>query len=118
MKQIILAAILFTATFTSCNTTQSLANIEPKKGTLQLPAKGEFRIWNNKEHGSFSVTLTNASATQSCELYTVSSSGKEKWVSPSLLANSELTITIPANGHLFVKNFTGNALPVLYKIHE
>ncbi len=118
MKQIFLAVLFFAATFMSCNTTQSLLNIEPKKGTLQLPAKGEFRIWNNKEHAAFSVTLANSSVTQSCELYTVNSSGREKWVSPSLLANSELTITIPQNGHLFVKNFNDNVLPINYSITE
>lgn len=118
MKQIFLAALLFTAAFMSCNTTQNLANIEPKKGTLQLPAKSEFRIWNNKEHAAFSVTLTNSSVTQSCELYIVNSGGREKWVSPSLLANSKLTITIPQNGHLFVKNFNGNMLPITYSIAE
>jgi hypothetical protein len=118
MKQILLAITLFAATIYSCNTTQGLANIEPKSGIMELPAKGEFRIWNNKEHGSFSVTLTNASPTQSCELYTVTSSGREKWVSPSLLANSKLTVTIPANGHLFVKNFNPNILPITYSIAE
>ena len=118
MKQFFLAAILFTATLYSCNTTQGLVNIEPKKGTIQLPAKGEFRIWDKTKHGSFSVILTNASKTQSCELYTVSSSGREKWINPSLLANSELTIIIPANGHLFVKNFNGNVLPIDYIINE
>ncbi len=118
MKQILLAVVLFTATFCSCNTTQGLVNIEPKTGTLELPAKGKLRIWNNKEHSAFSVTLTNSSVTQSCELYIVNSGGREKWVSPSLLANSKLTITIPQNGHLFVKNFNGNMLPITYSIAE
>lgn len=116
MKKILFTAVLFTAIMISCNSTQNLANIEPKNGTMELPAKGELRIWNNQEHTSFSVTLINASATQSCELYTVNSSGKEKWVSPSLLAKSKLTVTIPSNGHLFVKNFNNNLLPVTYSI--
>lgn len=118
MKKILLAAFLFTVTFMSCNTTQNLANIEPKKGILELPAKGELRIWNDKEHAAFLVRLTNSSKTQSCELYTVNSSGKEKWINPSLLANSELTITIPQNGHLFVKNFNETVLPITYNIAE
>jgi hypothetical protein len=118
MKQLLLAVILFTTTLLSCNSAQNLASIEPKKGILELPAKGELRIWNKQEHAAFSVTLTNSSATQSCELYTVSSSGKEKWVNPSLLANSELTITIPKNGHLFVKNFNDNVLPITYAVNE
>jgi uncharacterized membrane protein YphA (DoxX/SURF4 family) len=116
----VIATVLLMAlvTFNSCNTSQNLASIEPKSGNLQLPAKGEFRIWDKTEHGSFSVTLANPSKNQSCELYTVNSSGKEKWVSPSLLANSELTITIPKNGHLFIKNFNDNLLPVTYKVNE
>jgi hypothetical protein len=118
MKQILFAVILITTTIFSCNTTQGVTNIEPRKGTMLLPAKGEFRIWDNKEHGSFSVTLINSSATQSCELYTVNRNGKEKWVNPSLMASSELTITIPANGHLFIKNFNENVLPITYSIAE
>jgi hypothetical protein len=118
MKQILLLITILSATIFSCNTTQGIANIEPKKGTMLLPAKGEFRIWDNKKHGSFSVTLTNSSASQSCELYTVNSNGKEKWVNPSLLANSELAITIPADGRLFIKNFNENTLPITYIITE
>ena len=111
-------SLLFYTVLTACNTSQNLASIEPKSGTLQLPAKGELRIWDKAGHGSFLVTLTNPSKTQSCELYTVNSSGKEKWINPSLLAGSKLTVTIPQNGHLFIKNFNDNLLPVTYRVNE
>ncbi len=81
-------------------------------------ARGEFRIWKDMEHGSFTVTLTNSSPNQSVELYKVKSSGKEKWISPSLLANSSQEVTIPADGHLFIKNFNDNTFTITYKIAE
>ena len=92
--------------------------IQPKQGTIELPEKGEFRIWKGIAHPSFTVTLYNPSATQSCEVYTVKRSGKEKWISPSLQAGKTLTITVPANGHLFLKNFNQNILKIEYKVEE
>lgn len=95
-----------------------MAAIQPKTGTLELPAKGEFRIWKGLTHRAFSVTLSNTSASQSCELYKVTDNGYEKWVSPSLLAGKTLTVTIPSNGHLFIKNFNDNILKIDYKVEE
>ena len=102
----------------SCKTTASLTAIEPKTGTMELPAKGEYRMWRNIEHTGFLVTLTNPSATQSCEVYKVTANGNEKWVSPSLMAGKELTISIPENGHLFLKNFNGNILKIDYRVSD
>jgi hypothetical protein len=118
MKKLLFALFAISTIAFSCTSTGSLANIQPKSGTIELPEKGEFRIWEGIAHPSFSVTLTNPSETQSCELYTVKSSGKEKWISPSLKAGKSLTITIPANGHLFFKNFNPNVLKIDYKIEE
>ena len=118
MKQVLFALIVFTSILFSCKSTGSTAAIQPKSGTIELPAKGELRIWNDVTHPSFSVTLTNNSATQSCEVYKVTSSGNEKWVTPSLLAGKSLTITVPANGHLFFKNFNENVLKIEYKVEE
>jgi hypothetical protein len=95
-----------------------MANIQPKSGFFDLPAKGEFRAWKEVTHPSFTVTLTNSSPNQSCEIYYVKSSGKEKWINPSLLANSTLNVHIPANGHLFIKNFNDNVLRISYQVNE
>ena len=75
-------------------------------------------MWKDMNHGSFSVTLTNLSPNQSVELYKVKSDGSEKWISPSLLANSSQEVTIPADGHLYIKNFNGNTITITYKIAE
>jgi hypothetical protein len=118
MKQIFNLLLLAACIFTSCSTSNGVANIQPKSGNIEIPAKGEFRMWKDIQHGSFSVVITNSSASQSVELYKVKSSGNEKWISPSLLANSSLNITIPADGHLLIKNFNDNAFIVTYKIEE
>jgi hypothetical protein len=102
----------------SCKSTGSMATIEPKLGNIELPAKGEFRIWKDIAHPGFTVTLTNNAPNQSCEIYSVKSNGTEKWISPSLLANSTLTITVPTNGHLFFKNFNPNILIITYKVNQ
>jgi hypothetical protein len=102
----------------SCKSTASMSAIEPKLGSIELPAKGEFRIWKDIVHPSFTVTLTNSNPNQSCEIYTVKSNGTEKWISPSLLANSTLTITVPTDGHLFFKNFNPNILIITYKVNQ
>ncbi|MDZ7935757.1 MAG: hypothetical protein U5M51_12515 [Emticicia sp.] len=87
---------------------ESLFTIEPKSGNISIPAKGENRIWKDVSHSSFRVKITNNNPKQSVELYIVKANGSEKWVSPSLLANSSLTVTIPKDGHLFIKNFNPN----------
>ncbi len=102
--------------FASC--TRNLVAIEPKSGIIEIPAKGEFRIWKDITHESFTVKITNNDPKQSVELYTVKSSGSEKWVSPSLLANSSLEVSIPSDGHLFIKNFNPNSFKISYKISE
>jgi hypothetical protein len=110
-------AFLFTITIcNSCKTTGTMANIQPKNGTIELPTNGEFRIWKGISHPSFTVTLSNPSETQSCEVYRVTNSGSEKWVSPSLQAGKSLTVTVPANGHLFFKNFNPNSLTIKYSV--
>ena len=118
MKQLFATLLLCGTIFSSCSSSQSITTIQPKSGTIEIPAKGEFRMWKNVKHGSFTVTLTNSSANQSVELYKVKSDGNEKWVSPSLLANSSLDVTIPADGHLFIKNFNPNIFSITYKIME
>jgi hypothetical protein len=111
LKLILASLVLFTS---SCS--RNLVGIEPKAGVMEIPQKGEFRLWKGIDHSSFSVRLTNNDAKQSVELYTVNSDGIEKWVKPSLLANTTLTINIPENGHLFIKNFNPNNFKISYKI--
>jgi hypothetical protein len=118
MKQVISSVFLLSLLFASCSTSQGLTNIQPKSGTIEIPAKGEFRMWKGIAHSSFTVTLTNSSVTQSCELYKVKNNGTEKWVSPSLLANTSLEVDIPVDGHLFIKNFNDNVFSITYKVQE
>jgi len=118
MKQLFSMLLLCSTIFGSCSSSQGITNIQPKTGTIEIPAKGEFRMWKNVNHGSFTVTLTNSSPNQSVELYKVKSDGNEKWISPSLLANTSHQVTIPADGHLFFKNFNPNTFTITYKIAE
>ncbi|MDZ7877059.1 MAG: hypothetical protein U5L45_05285 [Saprospiraceae bacterium] len=107
---------LFITSLVACSFTSNSKGIEPKTGKFEVPAKGEFRMWKDVSHARFSVTLVNPSPNQSCEIYYVKSNGNEKWVNPSLLANSKLTVSIPADGHLFIKNFNPNALTISYEM--
>jgi hypothetical protein len=118
MKHLSCVVLIFTFIFSSCSSFQGITNIQPKSGTIEIPSQGEFRMWKNVTHGSFTVTLTNNSPNQSVELYKIKSNGSEKWISPSLLANSTQQVTIPADGHLFIKNFNPNAFFIHYKILE
>lgn len=118
MKTSFLAIFATLTIIFSCQSGRNLTAIQPKGGKLTIPAKGELRVWNNLQHASFEVELTNANADQSCEVYYVKSSGTEKWVNPSLIANSKLTVSIPTDGHLFLKNFNPNPLTISYQISE
>jgi hypothetical protein len=118
MKQLLFSLLILTIITYSCKSTGSIAAIQPKSGIIELPSKGEFRIWKDISHPSFTVILTNPAAVQSCEVYTVKFSGSEKWISPSLIAGKSLTVSVPANGHLFFKNFNDNVLRIEYKVEE
>ena len=118
MKKSVLALLLIIVLANSCKTAGAMATIQPKSGVIELPAKGEFRIWRGLTHPSFSVSLNNSSTTQSCEVYIVTANGNEKWVSPSLQAGKSLTVTVPSNGHLFFKNFNSNILKIEYQVEE
>lgn len=118
MKQLITMLVLCGLIFTGCSSYHGITNIQPKEGSIDINASAELRVWNDVKHGSFTVMLTNSSPRQSVELYKVSSNGNEKWVSPSLLANTSLEVTIPADGHLLIKNFNTNTFTITYKIAE
>lgn len=92
-------------------------DISPKEGVIKVPAKGEIRVWQNLEHGAFSLHLENQSIKNSCEAYKVSAFGTQKWISPSLLANKTLDFSIPSNGSLLLKNFSDEEITVSYKIN-
>lgn len=118
MKNLFAMLLLCSTIFTSCSSSHGITDVQPKSGIIEIPAKGELRVWKDVKHGSFNVTLTNSSPNQSVELYKVKSDGNEKWIDPSLLANSSQEITIPADGHLFIKNFNPNTFTITYKIAE
>jgi hypothetical protein len=87
----------------------------PAKGVLEIKAKSEVNFWKNFKHSSFHIYLVNPSSKNSCEAYTVKN-GKEKWISPSLLANGKLDFDVPKNAHLFFKNFSNENLKITYTI--
>jgi hypothetical protein len=118
MKHLFAMLLLCSTIFTSCSSSHGITNIEPKTGSIEIPANGEFRMWKDTRHGSFTVMLSNSSPIQSVELYKVNSDGNEKWLSPSLLANISQEVNIPADGHLFIKNFNPNQFVITYKIAE
>jgi hypothetical protein len=118
MKQLIVSTFLTASLFLACKTQSNLNAIQPKAGGIEVPAKGEFRLWRNTQHSSFSVLLTNPSTSQSCEVYKVTSNGNEKWISPSLKAGKSLSVTIPTDGHLLITNFNPNTLTISYKVEE
>jgi len=118
MKKVLFALLTIATITYSCKSTGTMAAIQPKNGIIELPAKGELRIWRNTVHPSFTVTLTNTADTQSCEVYKVTDNGNEKWISPSLIAGKSLIISVPANGHLFFKNFNDNVLTIEYKVED
>ncbi|MDN3676262.1 hypothetical protein QWY90_02935 [Flavobacterium paronense] len=95
----------------SCKT----VNISPKQASITVPAKGAISIWQNIEHASFSLHLENKNTTNSCEAYTVKNN-VEKWISPSLLADSTLDFTVPTNGSVLLKNFSNENLTITYTI--
>lgn len=109
-----LVAIIATA-LNSCKPNEGISSIKPQNGVIELPAKGEVRVWNDVSHGSFAVILMNNSTSQSCEVYKVKD-GNESWISPSLMAGKTMTITIPEDGHLYVKNFNPNVIKINYSI--
>lgn len=118
MKRLFMTLSAIIVIAVSCNSSRDLASVEPKVGNIEIPSKGELRMWKDVKHSSFDIVLTNENANQSCEVYYVKANGTERWISPSLLAKSSLTVTIPMDGHLFLKNFNPNALSISYKVNE
>lgn len=107
-----LLTLLFIAAI-SCKS----VDVNPKQGTIVVPAKGEIRQWQNLEHNSFSIHLENKSTKNSCEAYKVTANGNEKWISPSLLTGGTLDFTIPSDGSLLLKNFSDENITVNYTIN-
>ena len=118
MNKSIFTILAITIIAVACNSGRSLISIQPKSGNLEIPINGELRVWKEIKHPSFDVVLTNQNANQSCEIYYVKSNGTEKWISPSLQAKSSQTVTIPMDGHLYIKNFNPSTLIISYKINE
>jgi hypothetical protein len=117
MKNVFLALFGIVIMFCSCKSNTGLSTVYPKTGVIEIPSKGELRIWNDSSHTSFSVTLTNNSTNQSCEVYKVKD-GKENWISPSLMAGKTMDVSVASNGHLYFKNFNNNVLKINYTIDD
>ncbi len=115
MIKLILTILSIAILTTSC-TIHNLTNIQPKSGTLEIPDKGEVRIWENIEHTRFDVVLINTNSAQSCEVCYIKNNGAEKCISPSLTAKRSLKVTIPRYGYLLLKNPNSDKVIVEYKV--
>lgn len=94
---------------------KSQIDISPKTDTVIVPAKGELKLFENKEHSSFSLNLVNKSTKNSCEVYKVKN-GNRKWISPSLLASGSLDLRVPDDGFVLLQNYSDENISITFKI--
>jgi hypothetical protein len=94
---------------------KSTIEISPKTATIIVPAKGEIKLFDNIEHNSFSINLTNKSILNSCEAFTVKN-GSKKWISPSLLANKQLDFSVSSSAYVLLQNYSNENISVVYTI--
>jgi hypothetical protein len=118
MKNSILFLTMLLTVVASCNSNRNLTAIQPKQGTISIPAKGELALWKNIKHNGFSVAFTNNNPKASCEIYRVNKNGFEKWINPSLLANSKIAVAVANDGYVFFKNFNDTPLTISYLIEN
>jgi len=59
MRKVTVLFLASTLMAMSCNTSQNQVNIQPETGNLDIPAKGELRVWKDLKHAGFDVVLTN-----------------------------------------------------------
>ena len=94
---------------------KSAMDISPKSATINVPARGEIKLFDNIEHSFFSIILTNQSRKKSCEIYVVKN-GVKKWITPSLLANKQLYFSISSSAYVLLENFSDENISVVYSI--
>lgn len=107
---VLVAIVLFQV---SCKTVQ---DISPNQGAIIVPAKGEIKLFDNIEHNSFSINLTNKSVKNSCEAYTVKN-GNRKWISPSLPVNGTLNFSVSSSAYVLLQNYSDENISVVYTIN-
>jgi hypothetical protein len=116
MKKGILILTVITAFLMACGSNRNVVNIETKEAAISVPAKGELTLWKNTTHNGFSVQFTNNNEKASCEIYKVNKYGKEKWIHPSLLAKTNINVSVATDGYIYFKNFNDMPLNIFYKI--
>jgi hypothetical protein len=114
MKNTLKIIVLVTITFCqfSCKTQ---IDISPTTATLIVPAKGDLKLFENKQHSSFYINIKNKSVKNSCEAYTLKN-GNKKWISPSLPVNGELDFSVPKNGAVLLENYSDENITIIYTI--
>lgn len=95
---------------------KSAIDISPKTATIIVPAKGEIKLFDNVDHNSFSINLTNKSTKNSCEAYTVKN-GNRKWISPSLPVNGTLDFSVSSSAYVLLQNYSDENISVVYTIN-
>lgn len=106
------------AQFFTQNVTVAKDKIQAKEELVEVPAKGNVTLFNQGNHPSLKVTLSNQSIKNACEVYTVEGwFSKKNWVSPSLFPKKSLTFKVAKNGSVFIENYSEETFTILVKVH-
>jgi hypothetical protein len=94
----------------SFNSSSVIANMQPQKGNIEVPTNSQLRVWMDVQLSIFDVVLTHLTAKQCCKVCCEKSDEKGKWVNPSFLFKTSISVTTPATGYLLLKNFNANTI--------
>lgn len=107
----ITCSVLVMVSAASCKAQEA---VSPKSGKIEIPAKGNLTLWAGK-HGSFRATFSNPNEKAAVELYT-GKGGRNKWISPSLLAKKSITVKVAEDGYVFIENYNSSKIEIEVEI--
>lgn len=114
MKNILTTLVLLTIIFYQFSCKMQI-DISQRTTTVNVPAKGELKLFQNTQHSLFSINVKNKSVKNSCEVYIVKN-GNKKWISPSLAINGELDFSVPRDASVLLENYSGENISIIYII--
>lgn len=114
MKNILKILILIIITFCQFSCKTQIDSF-PTTATLIVPAKGDLKIFENKQYSSYYINIKNKSVKNSCEAYIIKM-GNKKWISPSLPVNGELNFYVPKNSSVLLENYSDENIIITYTI--